>query len=129
MTDSLGHRLTLPRKVCRVIGEETLPPSIYRIDPIKDLALAAEFRENPVGHHSANLQRILNLFRGEPLKGKYVLICTKPHREWQLGMLSGDRGGPVKVLGGQIYRDLRQAEWDVFKRRWHASTGEELMLR
>ena len=50
-----------------------MPPSIFRIDPLKHLPLAKEFRENPVGHHSANLQCILNLFRGEPLEGKYIL--------------------------------------------------------
>jgi len=75
-----------------------LPPSIFRIDPLKHLPLAKEFRENPVGHHSANLQCILNLFRGEPLEGKYILVCTKPHEEWQLGILSGVRGKPVELL-------------------------------
>jgi hypothetical protein len=109
------------------IIESCLPPSIYRIDPVKDLPLAREFRDNPIGHHSANLQRILNLFRGEPLAGKYVLVCTKPHEEWQLGILSGVRGRSVE-LREPVYRDLNEAEWDVFKRRWHAATGQELSL-
>ncbi len=105
-----------------------MPPSIYRIDPVKDLPLAREFFENPVGHHSANLQCILNLFRGEPLEGKYVLVCTKPHEEWQLAILSGVRGRPVELLKGHVYRKLEEAECDVFKRRWHAATGQELIL-
>jgi hypothetical protein len=105
-----------------------LPPSIYRIDPVKDLPLAKEFRANPIGHHSANLQCILNLFRGEPLEGKYVLVCTKPHKEWQLGILSGVRGKAVELLKGRLYTELKEAEWDVFKRRWHAATGQELSL-
>jgi len=116
---SIGHLTTLA-------GESSLPPSIYRIDPVKDLPLAEEFRRNPIGHHSANLQCILNLFRGEPLAGKYVLVCIKPHEEWQLGILSGVRGQAVELLPGHVYRDLKEAEWAVFKRRWHASTGQEL---
>jgi hypothetical protein len=118
---SIGHLTTHA-------GESSLPPSIYRIDPVKDLPLAEEFRRNPIGHHSANLQCILNLFRGEPLAGKYVLICIKPHEEWQLGILSGVRGKAVELLRGHVYRDLKEAEWAVFKRRWHASTGQELPL-
>jgi hypothetical protein len=105
-----------------------LPPSIYRIDPVRDLPLAREFRDNPVGHHSANLQCILNLFRGEPLKGKYVLVCTRPHEQWQLAVLSGERGKPVELLSGAVFSDLKEAEWQVFKLRWQAATGAELPL-
>jgi hypothetical protein len=105
-----------------------VPPSIFRIDPVRDLRLAKEFRDNPIGHHSANLQRILNVLRGEPLKDKYVLVCTKPHEEWQLAILSGERGKPVVLVPGKLYRDLKEAEWDVFKLRWQANTGEELSL-
>jgi len=50
---------------------------MYRIKP-EDKQYIEEFRKNPVGHHSPGLQRILNLFRGEAMAGKYVLACTKP---------------------------------------------------
>jgi hypothetical protein len=100
--------------------------SIYRIDPERDLHFAQEFFRNPVGHHSAGLQRVLNLFRGEPLEGKYVLVCVKPHKEWQLAVLSGKRGEPVRLVDGKIYHDLEEAERDVFKLRWKAFTGHEL---
>jgi hypothetical protein len=100
--------------------------SIHRVEPIRDLPLALEFLENPVGHHSANLQRVLNVLRGGPLKGKYVLVCTIPHRQWQLAMLSGERGMPVILVPKTFYGDLKQAERDIFKRRWEAHTGELL---
>lgn len=105
-----------------------MPPSIFHIDPVRDLSLVKEFRDNPVGHHSANLQRVLNVLRGEPLKGKYVLVCTKPHEEWQLAILSGERGKPVRLVTGKYYRSLKEAEWDVFKLRWKAVTGHTLAL-
>lgn len=102
--------------------------SIYRIIPDRDIAYAKEFLSNPVGHHSAGLQRILNVFRGEPLEGKYVLVCVKPHEEWQLAVLSGKRGGPVRMVEGKIYRDLEEAERDVFRLRWKAFTGQDLAI-
>ena len=100
-------------------------PSIYKIRP-EDSVYAEEFRRNPIGHHSPGLNRILTLFRGEPVEGKYVLVCTKPHREWLLGQLSGRRGEPVTVFADKIFRDQVAAEWEVFKHRWKRHTGEEL---
>jgi len=105
-----------------------MSPSIHRIDPVRDLPLAQEFRDNPIGHHSANLQRVLNVLRGGPLTGKYVLVCMKPHKEWQLATLSGKRGKPVVLVPDALFTDLRQAEWEVFRRRWAAHTGEILSL-
>jgi hypothetical protein len=101
------------------------PPSIYRIDPVLDLPFAAEFQETPVGHHSPGLQRVLHVLRGEPLKDKYVLVVTKPHREWQLARLSGERGKPLTRID-RFYTCLLEAERDVFRRRWKDSTGVEL---
>ena len=72
--------------------------STYRVDPIKDLSFAREFMETPVGLHSAGLQRVLNVFRGEPLAGKYVLVEIEPHRQWRLARLTGERGRPVLHL-------------------------------
>jgi hypothetical protein len=102
--------------------------SIYRIDPVRDFRLAREFHDNPIGHHSANLQRVLNVLRGGPLQGKYVLVCTKPHEQWQLAILSGERGKPVYLVPDTYFDDLRQAEWDIFKRRWEAHTGKILAI-
>jgi len=105
-----------------------MPASIYRIDPDRDRSFAEEFRACPVGHHSAGLQRILNLLRGEPLKGKYVLVVREPYREWALGRLSGERAKPVVMVKGKTYKTLEEAEWDVFKLRWEAATGQKLDL-
>ena len=99
--------------------------SKYRIDP-ESRNLAEEFKRRPVGKHSPGLQRVLNVFRGEQLEGKFVLVCTRPHREWVLGQLSGRRGDPVKLLQDQVFHSLEDAEWEVFKQRWHKYTGESL---
>ena len=88
--------------------------------------LAQEFRELPIGQHSLNLQRLLNVFRSEPLEGKHILICTKPHEQWILGKLSGIRGEPIKLYRNKVFHSIHEAEWYVFKRRWHIHTGDVL---
>ena len=85
-----------------------------------------EFRQQPIGPHSPNLQRLLNAMRGGSNEGRYCLICTKPVQEWQLARMTGKRGKPPVPVEGEIFTDLREAEWAVFRRRWKEATGEDL---
>ena len=78
---------------------------MYRIDPDRT-DLAEEFRANPFGPHSAELQKMLNVMRWEPIEGKYVLVNTVPHREWCLAQLPARRGIPVNTPQG---RDLHRS--------------------
>ena len=87
--------------------------------------LIAEFRENPIGHHSPELQRLLNKLRGAPMADKYCLVVIKPSREWQLAKTTGVSGKPVKLLNKK-FTTLEDAEWYVFKQRWKSMTGETL---
>lgn len=93
-----------------------------------DLPFAAEFKAQPVGEHSPGLQRVLNVLRGGPKAGKYVLVVREPFKRWVLGRLPAERGQPVEILEGQEFTDLDAAEWAVFKLRWEAHTGRELAL-
>ncbi|SMH26491.1 hypothetical protein [Mesorhizobium australicum] len=99
--------------------------SAYKIDPA-DKHLVEEFRANPVGQHSPDLQRLLNLFRGSASEGKYVLYCTKPHEEWILAQLPGRRGEPFKLHHDKVFHSQEEAEWAIFKLRWFDHTGEQL---
>ena len=94
--------------------------------PVQDnSALIDECRNNPIGHHSPELQQLLNKLRGAPMKDKFCLVVTKPNREWQLAKTTGEAGKPVKLLN-QKFTSLQDAEWYVFKKRWKALTGETL---
>ena len=101
--------------------------SKYRIRK-GDEVYAREFLANPVGHHSPGLRRVTNLLRGLPIKGKHVVVCIEPHKEWMLGVLPGERGKPIKLLRNKHYRDLLEAERDVFRLRWKQVTGRALKL-
>lgn len=97
----------------------------YQINP-KDKHLVEEFKAKPIGHHSAELQQLLNVFRGEAMADKYVLVCTKPHKEWVLGQMTGNRGEPVKIHRNKVFHSIYDAEWEIFKLRWKKYTGEQL---
>jgi hypothetical protein len=97
---------------------------VYRLDPTRT-DLAAEFRARPYGRHSAELQRILNLFRSAPLAGNFCLVVTKPHREWTLARFGATSREDVELIG-PTFTSLEAAEWHVFKLRWHQHSGQPL---
>lgn len=99
--------------------------TLYQVSS-HDQHVVDEFQKKPIGHHSPALQRVLNVFRGEPTQDKYVLICTKPHKEWVLGQLTGERGKPVKILRNMVFESIEEAEKEVFRRRWKKYTGNDL---
>ena len=72
------------------------------------------------------LQRVLNLLRGGPKSGKYVLVVKEPFKRWVLGRLPADRGQPVEIINSLEFTNLIEAEWEVFKLRWKANTGQDL---
>ena len=97
-----------------------------RIDPTR-IDLALEFRSRPFGGHSVELQQVLHLMRSGPIEGRHFLYMTKPHAEWTLARMSGDR--PLRrILTKEVFTDLAEAEWHVFKLRWRALTGQELAV-
>ena len=91
-----------------------------------DRSLAEEFRRQPIGHHSPALERVLFLFRGQGMTGKFVLVEDEPFRKWRIGQLSGRRGDPVKIVSDTVFESLEEAEWEIFKRRWKLHFGEDL---
>lgn len=100
---------------------------MFRVKP-EHKELAAEFKARPFGPHSGELQRLLNVMRSEPLPGRYALLTITPHKEWALIRLGPPRSGRFEIIEGVRYSSPTEAEWDVFKRRWHALTGEPLGL-
>jgi hypothetical protein len=93
-----------------------------------DLSLAAEFRARPLGHHSPALQKLLRLFRGEPVEGKYALLRTKPERQWMIVQFTGVKGEPLILHSDRLFTDWNEAEWAVFKLRWKRHFGHDLEM-
>lgn len=94
---------------------------VYRLD------LAEEFRSNPYGRHSGELQRILNLFRTGPFAGRYVLV--RESRTWPLKLKLARFGtSPHENLTftGDEFSSYAEAEWAVFRLRWKDHTGQDL---
>ena len=77
----------------------------------------AEHEAKPLGPHSDDLQRVMNYFRRQPQPGKYILVATKPWQEYRIGVLSGQRGKVVKILGDETFATEEDGLHGIFLRR------------
>ncbi|MFK2825302.1 hypothetical protein QYG89_06330 [Bacillus sp. B190/17] len=89
------------------------------IKPLITKELIEEHRKTPVGRHSHQLTMVLNYLRRnhEEIKGKDLLVCTKPHKEWCLGEHPGKRGVPYKVFEDERFDSREAAEHALFLKR------------
>jgi len=95
------------------------------IDPARK-DLVDEFRAKPVGRQSGDLRRLLNAMRRHPDLPPYILVCTRAQREWHLATKPAGRGAVTTLLDHPPFSDPLEAEWQVFRLRWKALTGEDL---
>ena len=96
------------------------------VDKKKREELIEEHRKNPIGlpgragqaavRHSADLARVIDKFRRQGMDGKYVRVCVTPHTGYKIGITSGVRGVPVKLLS-KIYPSEDACEHAIFKKR------------
>ena len=96
-----------------------------------DYELALEFKKNLFEknfYHSPSLQRILNLFRSNAKKNKYVLYKSSSKKIWYLANLPGKRGKKIIINKKIFFDNIFDAEWYVFKKRWKKHTGKNLKI-
>lgn len=104
------------------MAEDTNDPT--ELTP-EERAAIEEFRRKPVGQHSPFLQQRINIMRAEAVEGKYVLLCTKPHREWVLAQMNG-RAKPLTIHGNRVFHSLTEAEYAIFRLRWQRHFGKTI---
>lgn len=88
------------------------------------LDLAREFKANPFGQHSPDLQYMLHLMRVPTQALFHVLLVDKMGERWTLGLMEPASRKPPRRTN-VVFTDLKEAEWHVFKLRWAALAGEE----
>ena len=100
---------------------------MHRIDSSR-LDLAREFKTNPTGPHSPELQQLLKLLRWEPLAGRFVVVQPRRDGLWYLARTTGRKGSPLEIFFTHGYPTLTAAHWALFRKRWEQHTGQALIL-
>jgi len=87
--------------------------------------LVEEFRRQPFGRHSSDLQALLNYMRGRSIIGKHFLLLIGPHTKWMLAKFTA--GSPLgsEPLSDHVFDTIEEAEWFVFKLRWRELFGRD----
>ncbi|HCU89780.1 MAG TPA: inner-membrane translocator [Gammaproteobacteria bacterium] len=89
-------------------------------------SITDEHRANPIGKpglagkagvgHSEDLRRVLDKFRRAPQAGKYVMVQVKAHADYRIGIASGVRGKPLRMLP-KSFASQDDCEHGIFLKR------------
>ena len=99
---------------------------VYKISADDDRQYIEEFRRLPIGAHSPGLQRVLNIMRLDRGGVQAVLVCRKRFAEYVIGHMPPRRTEPIEIEDGPVFATREEAEWELFRRRWHEHTGETI---
>ena len=74
-------------------------------------------RGQPMVEHSKELQIVLDKLRRQPMSvKKYVTVCKKDFEDYRIGIVSGIRGQPVKILD-EPFSSEEACEHAIFLKR------------
>lgn len=76
----------------------------------------APHKGQPMVEHSKDLIRVLDKLRRQPMTGKMLTVCKKPHEDYRIGIVSGVRGQPVKIFE-ELFSSEEACEHAIFLRR------------
>jgi branched-chain amino acid transport system permease protein len=86
---------------------ETLRPLLTR-------KVIAEHKRDPVGIHSDALDRVLNYFRRPNLLPHYVIVCTRPFKQWRGARMTGVPCEAPVFVDERAYNSEAKAAHAVF---------------
>ena len=76
----------------------------------------APHKGQPMVEHSKDLRTVLDKLRRQPMAGKLLTVCKKPHKDYRIGIASGVRGKPVKILE-ESFSSEEACEHAIFLKR------------
>ena len=78
---------------------------------------AQPHKDQPMVEHSKELQIVLDKLRRQPMAvKKYVTVCKKDFVDYRIGIVSGVRGQPVKILNDSFSSE-EACEHAIFLKR------------
>jgi branched-chain amino acid transport system permease protein len=85
--------------------------------PLLTKKIIAEHKRDPVGIHSDALDRALNYFRRPNLLDQYVIVCTRPFKQWRVARMTGVPGQAPVFVDERSYNSEAKAAHAVFLMR------------
>jgi len=85
--------------------------------PLVTRKLIAEHKRDPVGIHSDALDRVLNYFRRPNLLDQFVVVCTRPFKQWRVARMTGVPGQAPVFVDERSYNSEAKAAHAVFLMR------------
>jgi branched-chain amino acid transport system permease protein len=82
--------------------------------PLLSKKVIAEHKRDPTGIHSDALDRVLNYFRRPNLLERYVIVCTRPFKQWRVARITGLPGEAPVFVDDRAYNSEAKAAHAIF---------------
>jgi branched-chain amino acid transport system permease protein len=82
--------------------------------PLLTRKAIAEHKRDPIGIHSDALDRVLNYFRRPNLLDRYVIVCTRPFKQWRVARIASVPGEAPVFVDERTYNSEARAAHAVF---------------
>jgi branched-chain amino acid transport system permease protein len=92
--------------------------------PLLTKKVIAEHKRDPVGIHSDALDRVLNYFRRPNLLPHYVIVCTRPFKQWRVARMTDVPGQAPVFVDERAYNSEAKAAHAVFLLRVEHTTRD-----
>ena len=118
----LGHTSTddfiTKKYVLPLLKDEKMRNKLIEEHSACPIGKAAQpHKDQPMVEHSKELQIVLDKLRRQPMDiKKYVTVCKKDFEDYRIGIVSGVRGQPVKILE-ESFSSEEACEHAIFLKR------------
>ncbi len=82
--------------------------------PLLTRKIIAEHKRDPIGIHSDALDRVLNYLRRPNLLERYVIVCTRPFKQWRIARMTGVADETPAFTDARPYNSEAKAAHAVF---------------
>lgn len=95
------------------VGKEVMGAALT---PLNDLEAAALGQlDVDKLNHLAECLFVLNNRRYGPIPGAYMVVCTRPGKEWCVGQLNADRLRPIILFEDKVFSSPGQARQEALR--------------
>ena len=108
MPDNQDIQMMDPPQGKEVVGASLVPPNDMEKDALQGLDVDKL-------SDLAECLFVLNNRRYGPIPGAYMVICTKPDKEWCVGQLNADRIKPMIIFEDKAFSSAELAQTEALR--------------
>ena len=93
------------------------------MNEVPDKEMLALYRRAPRAAHAEHLREWVKELRRQAGGDDVVIVAVRPYRAWRVARLIRGEEQDIQFIDDQVFDDIEDAEWAIFRRCWQAARG------